>query len=56
MKREKGGNLIWGIIVETEAYSQAEPACHGYKRRSPSNETLFGEAGHFYIYQTLYLL
>ena len=38
------------MIVETEAYSQEEPACHGHRRRSPSNETLFGEPGRFYVY------
>jgi len=31
------------------AYSEEEPACHGYRRRSPSNETLFGEPGRFYV-------
>ena len=25
-------------------------ACHGYRRRSPSNETLFGETERFYVY------
>jgi DNA-3-methyladenine glycosylase len=50
VKREPDGELLWGVIVETEAYSQAEPACHGYRRRSPSNETLFGEPGRFYVY------
>ena len=34
---------LWIMIVETEEYSQNEPACHGYFRRSPQNETLFGE-------------
>ena len=34
------------------AYSQEEPACHGYRRRTPSNETLFGEPGRFYVYVT----
>lgn len=42
--------LRWGVIVETEAYCQSEPACHGHRRRSPSNTTLFGEPGHFYVY------
>ena len=45
MKRQPSGELLWGVIVETEAYSQSEPACHGHRRRSPSNETLFGEPG-----------
>ena len=42
--------LLWGVLVETEAYCQSEPACHGHRRRSPSNETLFGEPGRFYVY------
>ncbi len=50
VKRQPTGELLWGVIVETEAYSQSEPACHGHRRRSPQNETLFGEPGHFYVY------
>jgi DNA-3-methyladenine glycosylase len=50
VKRQAGGELLWGVIVETEAYCQSEPACHGHRRRTPSSETLFGEPGRFYVY------
>ncbi len=52
LKRLDDGALLGGVIVETEAYCQSEPACHGHRRRSASNDTLFGEPGHFYVYLT----
>jgi len=36
VKRQPSGELLWGVIVETEAYFQEEPACHGYRRRYPT--------------------
>lgn len=50
VRRLSEDSLLWGVIVETEAYCQSEAACHGHRRRSPSNETLFGEPGRFYVY------
>ena len=44
--------LIKGIIVETEAYSQEEEACHGHHKMTTSNKSLFGEPGRFYIYKS----
>ena len=52
IRRLEGPELLWGMVVETEAYCQSEAACHGHRRRSPANETLFGPPGHFYVYLT----
>lgn len=43
--------LTAGIIVETEAYSYTEKACHAYNnRRTSRTETLFHEGGTCYVY------
>ena len=43
---------IIGIIVETDANSQEEEACHGYRKMTQSNKSLFGKPGTFYIYKS----
>ncbi|MCP9849674.1 DNA-3-methyladenine glycosylase [Cyanobium sp. Morenito 9A2] len=50
VRRRADGSHRWGVVVETEAYDQSEPGCHGHRRRSPGNETLFGAPARFYVY------
>lgn len=50
LNRRIGNEVLSGIIVEVEAYTQDDPACHAFKGKTPRAVTLFKQPGIAYVY------
>jgi DNA-3-methyladenine glycosylase len=49
-KPSTNSSVLSGMIIETEAYEESDPASHSYSGKSERNNSMFQEAGTIYVY------